>query len=67
MPNNGVGRNRGRGGAGWVLQQGSGEDTQMNVMELTYRSLFNHNQQVNSASVNKRTESTSVSNGFINN
>ena len=43
------------------------EGIQMTVMELIYRSLFNYNQQVNSASVNKRTERTLIPNGFVNN
>ena len=38
-----VGRNSGRRGAWRALQQESGEDTQMTVMELIYRSLFNSN------------------------
>ena len=58
-----VGSKRGRGSAGRTLQPENGQDTQM---ERNYRSMFNHNQQVNSSSVNKRSESSPVPDGFVN-
>ena len=67
MSKGGVGRNRVKGKAGRALQQGSGEDTQMIVMELILRLRFNYNQQVNSASRNNASESLSVPNGLANN
>ena len=54
----GVVRKSGRGG-------GTGKGTQRIVMELNFVSLFYHNQQVNSTSVSRRTESASVLNEFV--
>ena len=62
-----VEKKSGRGSAGRALPQGSGQATQMETMELIYRSRFNYNPQVNSAFGNNGSESSSVPNGFDNN
>ena len=47
-----VGRKAGWVAQGWHFRKGAGKHTQMEFMELAYRSRFNYNQQVNSASGN---------------